>query len=124
RRCRLMGDLSGGPLEEAAHASLPATNEFHHEGDGRHEAPLVLADEVSTRMLEAYPALTKALAAYATARAVYQTTKEMTGLLEAQEELVSVMAETVKSLDRNGAGVMFDSIIEVQFEILRKLGLL
>ena len=106
----------GMAADEAVHIPL-------HESE---EAPraIVATDEKSARMLDSFPTLTSAYAAYIRARQVYVIDKDHDALLTAQDAVISAMRTVIEFVDQGAALTLGDSVIEVQFEVLNKLGMI
>ena len=94
-----------------------------HESEGP-PSPIVATDDKSAKMLDAFPRLTRAYAAYIRARQVYVVDKDSDSLLDAQAQVINIMTEVIEFIDKGAALTLGDSVIEVEFEVLSKLGMI
>jgi hypothetical protein len=107
------------PIGEAADTAVHGAHEA-----GPPPPVAVYADEFTNKMFDASISLTKAYAAYIRARQVYVVDKDPNDLLQAQDNVIAVMREVVENLDKGAALTLGDSVIEVQFEVLSRLGMI
>ena len=117
----------GASADEAVHGDelgddlvvLPGA----HEAGPPPPAPVAL-DPKAERMLDSYPPLASALAAYVRARQVYVIDHDSNALLKAQQLIIETMSNVAEHVELGAALSLNDSIIEVQFEVLSRLGMI
>jgi hypothetical protein len=113
-----MDDMRELPIGAAADQAVHGA---HENGP---PPPIVATDDKAARMLDSYPKLTAAYAAYIRARQVYVIDKDADALLDAQDHIIAVMRDVIEFLDKGAALTLGDSVIEVQFEFLSKMGMI
>ena len=114
----------GSAADTAVHGLLDDKVVLH----GAHEAgpppPVVATDDKAARMLDSFPTLTSAYAAYIRARQVYVVDGNKEALYDAQKLVIDTMHNVTEFVDLGAALTLNDSVIEVQFEVLSRLGMI
>ena len=110
--------------ENAGDGSADDQVVLHGAHEGGPPPPIVATDDKAARMLDSFPALTSAYASYIRARQVYVVDGNKEALYDAQKLVIDTMHNVTEFVDLGAALTLNDSVIEVQFEVLSRLGML
>lgn len=106
------------PIGQAADVSL---REDAAEND---QVVISSTEDKSAHMMDCFPTLTSAYAAYIRARQVYVVDGNKQALYSAQKLVIETMHNVTEFIDIGAALMLNDSVIEVQFEVLGRLGVI